>query len=337
MIICLESSILNGYLSNEVPGLVTGYLQVAGRSQPLRVELQGNFLRDIAGCRVDLLNPCPDVDDTMVGALLPTQYGQAGVMTGSHRVASSPRRAQGQGRVGKPMVLNQEPAGLKNMLFFEWFNEQGQRVLIQSWHLSMRVSAPRWSMEAADEQAMLRQNRRRRREFFLKSRDAAARGSVQDPFQAEDEGGLAAMIDPGSDPFEGRHAHAEGGEDSLPDPLQRGEALVVELRLLQNLLAGGQSKQPHPALLRLLSTVADLAAHLAHALRQYLTVSRQDTRFLRVDLEQSLPMFCAALEATEKLLGHQANEAVDRHWLEKVRGGLFGVELRIRELLAILA
>ena len=62
MIICLESSVLGGYLSNEVPGLITGLFHLAGRSTPMRIELEGNFLQDIAGCRVDFHNPCPEAD-----------------------------------------------------------------------------------------------------------------------------------------------------------------------------------------------------------------------------------------------------------------------------------
>ena len=66
MIICLESSLLGGYLTNEVPGLITGVLHLAGKSQPVRVELAGNFLRDIAGCRVDFHNPLPEANQAEV-------------------------------------------------------------------------------------------------------------------------------------------------------------------------------------------------------------------------------------------------------------------------------
>lgn len=93
MIICLESSILGGYLSNEVPGLVTGVLHLAGQSQPVRVELVGNFLRDIAGCRVDFHNPgLPEVNQGHVEAVAPMQHGYSGLMTASYRVAKLPRR-----------------------------------------------------------------------------------------------------------------------------------------------------------------------------------------------------------------------------------------------------
>ena len=129
MILCLESSLLGGYLSNEVPGLVTGMLHLAGVNQPMRVELVGNFMRDIAGCRVDFHNPLPNGNLDDVAWLTQTQSGFTGVMTASNRVAKLPRRKR---------PLNQlivDPEGLKNLLFFEWFNQQGQRILIQSWHL----------------------------------------------------------------------------------------------------------------------------------------------------------------------------------------------------------
>ncbi len=83
MILCLESSVLGGYLSNEIPGLVTGMLHLAGQKQPVRVELVGNFLRDIAGCRVDFHNPLPEINEEAVQAMSPLQNGYTGVMTAS--------------------------------------------------------------------------------------------------------------------------------------------------------------------------------------------------------------------------------------------------------------
>jgi hypothetical protein len=118
MIICLESSLLGGYLSNEVPGLVTGLLHLAGVSQPIRVEVVGNFMRDIAGCRVEFHNPLPNGRLADVACLSQTQTGFTGVMTASNRVAKLPRRRR-SGEQSLP-----DSSGLKNLLSFEWFNPQ---------------------------------------------------------------------------------------------------------------------------------------------------------------------------------------------------------------------
>lgn len=346
MIICLESSILSGYLSNEVPGLVTGLLHLAGRPKSLRIELEGNFLRDIAGCRVDFHNPCPEADPALLDRLQLCQTGQAGMMTGSYRVVTLPRRraASRLGASGRPLL--RAPDGLKNMVFFEWFNEQGQRVLMQSWHLLLRVSAPRWQLGREEESRLLRQNRARRRQYLLENRHPRQEpGSAADPFS----GGLMELppdAEAGEDPFSPKPARprARGKKSQpaapeitpLPDPFQRSEALAAELRRFESLLLHQNDISSQPAMLKLLSTVADLAAHLGHALRQFVISRRENWDFLVVDLEQSLPLFGAALSATERLVRQPAAASTDRHWLGVVQSCLLGIELRMRELLALL-
>lgn len=332
MILCLESSILGGYLSNEVPGLVTGLLHVAGVAQPVRVELVGNFLRDIAGCRVDLHNPLPDGNLDDVAWLSPSQSGFTGVMTASYRVAKLPRRRQGS---GTPMP---EPAGLKNLLFLEWFNQQEQRVLIQSWHLQLRVSAPRWSLPESEEAAHLRQARTRRKHFLLSKReDPAAPNALHapgmaDPFepQALEGNPFASLEEPSKQP-----SPLSEKKESSSDPARRSSALAQELRRFERLLAFTSEVRNRPAVVRLLSTVADLAAHLIHVLRTFSETKDARWSFLVVDLEQSLPLFGAALNATDKLMQH-ATPGTDQQWLANVQASLLNIELRMRELLTLL-
>lgn len=331
MIICLESSLLGGYLTNEVPGLVTGLLHLAERRQPIRIELAGNFLRDIAGCRVDFHNPLPEANTEQIRAVAASQHGYGGLMTASFRVAKLPRRRL---QTGLAPALEPEP-GLKNLLFFEWFNQDHQRILIQSWHLQLRVSAPRWQLTKEEESALLRQNRARRKHFLLgKSRgrssdsDALHSPGLDDPFQP---------VKPGCDPF-GPTLTPEttnrGQAPSKPgkDPSARSAALAQELRRFQSLLVFNEEVRTRPAVLRLLSTVADLAAHLIHVLKQFSESQSQQWQFLVVDLEQSLPLFAAALNATDKLI-QQNPKGADMEWLAGVQASLLNIELRMRELL----
>lgn len=342
MIICLESSILGGYLSNEVPGLVTGVLHLAGQNQPMRVELAGNFLRDIAGCRVDFHNPLPDLNEEQVRELSLQQHGYSGLMTASYRVAKLPRRRAGGGGLS---VLPTLP-GLKNLLFFEWFNQDRQRVLIQSWHLHLRVSAPRWQLTKEDEAALLRQNRARRKHFLLGRRnqdggalDALHSPGLDDPFQP---------AKPGCDPFgvvklDATDKDRPHSVESRPqrkreaDISARSAALAKELRRFQGLLVFNEEVRTRPAVLRLLATVADLAAHLVHVLRQFTEAESESekSQFLVVDLEQSLPLFAAALNATDKLLQNHP-EGADISWLSQVQASLLNIELRMRELLGLM-
>ncbi|MEI6536774.1 MAG: hypothetical protein WCN98_15615, partial [Verrucomicrobiaceae bacterium] len=127
MTIHLSSAVVHGHISNEIPGLITGCLHLAGRAQKLNLQFDGNFLSDIAGCRIDFTNPVPEAlpDQPL---LQTAQTGNSGEMTASRRILRTPRR-------NRPR--NFPATGLKNLIFFEWFNVQNQRVLIQSWHWSL--------------------------------------------------------------------------------------------------------------------------------------------------------------------------------------------------------
>lgn len=329
MILCLESSLLGGHLSNEVPGLVTGQLHLAGLSQPVRVELVGNFMRDIAGCRVDFHNPLPNADLDDVAWMSQTQVGFTGVMTASNRVSKLPRRRTGAN------VLP-DPSGLKNLLFFEWFNEQSQRILIQSWHLQLRVSAPLWQLSAEEDAMLFRQARARRKHFLLTSRDpdqaapsALHAPGMADPFEPTEVTGnpLADLNEPGS-----RSTTTDTGGRLSQDPAKRSVALAQELRRFARLLSLTNEVRNRPAVVQLLSTVADLSAHLVHVLKQFSAQDKSAWHYLIIDLEQSLPLFSAALNATDRLV-QQSTTGTDKQWLGQVQASLLNIELRMRELL----
>ncbi len=331
MIICLESSILGGFLSNEVPGLVAGQLHLAGQSKPVRVELLGNFMRDIAGCRVDLHNPLPSGDPESVASVELNQSGFVGVMTASHRVSRLPRRRNAFDRA------RAEPVGLKNLLFLEWFNQQSQRVLIQSWHLHLKVSAPHWQLSAEEEVRQQRQARARRKHFLLASRDdsfsagiwAADMTGMADPFVPASLGMNPFVAPPELEQVTGR-----SGLTSNPaaDPTRRVGALSAELHRFGRLLTKEQKERNRPAMIQLLSTVADLAQHLMHILRHFCPKEKASWRYLVIDLEESLPLFAAALNATDELV-HQSTPETDAVWLGQVQASLLNIELRMRELL----
>lgn len=328
MVICLESSVLGGYLTNEVPGLVTGTIHLAGQKKPLQVELTGNFLRDIAGCRVDFLNPLPDTDLDVVKELALEQRGSTGVMTASHRAGRLPRR-RSLLSAGYAMP---EPSGLKNLIFFEWFNQQDQRILMQSWHLQLRVSAPHWRLSKDAETAQLRQNRARRKHFLLNRRkqqpaeDALAAPTLSDPF---------SPVETLRDPFAPPPAAPEPAKSEPAHPVQRSASLAEDLRRFENLLQSSGDVRSQPAVSRLLTTVGDLAAHLSLALRGFSEGNRTQWQYLVVDLEQSLPIFGAGVNACDRLL-REAPIGTDTQWLTLMHRCLLSVELRMRELLMML-
>ncbi|MFZ4764208.1 MAG: hypothetical protein ACOYMN_04570 [Roseimicrobium sp.] len=163
MDIHLSNSISSGQLSNEIPNLITGVMHLAGRAQPLRLELRGNFLKDIAGCVIDFRNAVPQANAGLIAALHVQQRGYAGEMTASRRI----QRMMRKNAPPASPALAHASEGLKNLLFLEWFNEQGQRVVVQAWHWNLLVSAPRWVMPRELELAHIKAIRARRREFLL--------------------------------------------------------------------------------------------------------------------------------------------------------------------------
>jgi hypothetical protein len=306
MLLCLESTIISGYLSNEVPGLVSGVLQLAGQKEPLQIELQGNFLRDIAGCRIELSNPCPEANPADAAALVPWQRGSVGVMTASYRVPMMPRKR----RTNNPLI--REPAGLKNMLFLEWFTEQGQRVLVQSWHIRLVVSAPIWRQSPQEELAQMKRNRSLRKEFLLGQKQ------TQEP-----QGNWASSTNAN---------FASAATSSLPLIDHASQELTLELRRFQQLLASPSDLLSRPAVLKLLNTAGDLAAHLSHVLRNFRTLRSDEWAMLLTDLEQSHPFFHAALTACDKLMD-QSTPGTDQRWLLGIQRCLTGITGQLEALM----
>lgn len=163
MDVLLNNPVSHGYLSNEVPHHVRGRLWVIGCTEPVTIELRGNFLRDIAGTRISFFNPFPEpsLEDTLV--LRPHQTGVAGEMSASRRVSQLWQRSC---RPSHP-CFNFDNNTLKNMLLLEWFNPEGQRVLIRACHWQVGVSDRRWELTEAQEMAHIRATRIQRRRFLL--------------------------------------------------------------------------------------------------------------------------------------------------------------------------
>jgi hypothetical protein len=159
----LSNAVLTATFSNEIPNLVTGTIQLAGAQHAIYVELQGNFLSDIAGCSIEIINHVPKTDNALLSKLHRHQIGIAGEMTASRRITQSLRKS------APPISMAIAPpkGSLKNLLFFEWFNEQRQRVLIHAWHWTLRVSSPRWSLTRAQELAQIKAARLRRKDHLL--------------------------------------------------------------------------------------------------------------------------------------------------------------------------
>ena len=61
-------NLIEGELDNTVPGKVTGWIRFLGMDEPVKIDLVGDFHRDIRGAKIRLHNPKPS-DRNHSGAL----------------------------------------------------------------------------------------------------------------------------------------------------------------------------------------------------------------------------------------------------------------------------
>ena len=106
-----HEQLIGGELNNTVPGRVTGWLVFVGMDKPVKLDLVGDFHRDIRGTKVRIRNPNPTRDSDKVKYLegfSPIQTGEVGDMT-----AGLPP----QDYVGYP--------------YFEIYSEQNGRIVLE--------------------------------------------------------------------------------------------------------------------------------------------------------------------------------------------------------------
>jgi len=106
-----HENLIGAELNNTVPGRVTGWLVFVGIDKPVKLDLVGDFHRDIRGTKVRLRNPHPTQDADRAKYLegfSPIQTGEVGDMT-----------------AGLP------PQDYVAYPYFEWYSEANGRVVLE--------------------------------------------------------------------------------------------------------------------------------------------------------------------------------------------------------------
>jgi hypothetical protein len=150
----LAKSIIRGEIDNTKRGVVRGELWLLGNSKPIRLELQGNAHRDLAGCRLLLVNRNPQPGEPV--DLAETQTGVVGDMTASRKyrvIDATEEEALVMADEGKPV-----PEYRKNGVYLEWFSETNGRVVIESVDLEIRVSERAWTLNEHEERQQVEAN-----------------------------------------------------------------------------------------------------------------------------------------------------------------------------------
>jgi hypothetical protein len=142
-----------GELDNRTIGRVTGIIFLTGRTEPLRISLQGNPWPDWAGCVLRVKNPIPESGDLQ--ELASEQEGVCGDMTASRKVRIPPepiREWLEKGAPGKDSL----PWG--NSVYLEWFSERNGRVVVESTRYGVEISERAWTMTEEQEREQRQQS-----------------------------------------------------------------------------------------------------------------------------------------------------------------------------------
>lgn len=128
-----------GWLDTSVKGCVTGEIWLAGRSEPIQVNLQGFPHRDMAGFLMSFTNPTARIDED-AHVLDAEQTGMAGDITAARKVRNI------------DLENPSAPAPMVNALYIEWFSERNGRVVIESADYLLKTHGPSvWQLSDEDE------------------------------------------------------------------------------------------------------------------------------------------------------------------------------------------
>lgn len=127
------ATVTSGHIDNRVRDRVTGIIRFSGVTAPLCLDLNGNCLRDIAGCLLDFEcdPPTQDCDFTPPSGI---HTGFVGEMTASRR-----------------LVLPGPFSDESNCLYLEWFDRDGNRTALLKPGARCQISTPEWRMTEIEE------------------------------------------------------------------------------------------------------------------------------------------------------------------------------------------
>jgi hypothetical protein len=161
MATCLNKAVVRGEIDNTERGRVRGRVWLAGRDEPVELDLEGNAWRDVAGARVTFINPRPR-PQRCATTLAAIQRGLVGDITTERQVpcenaeGGRPRRAA-RGKDSGPWQC---------ALSIEWFSKSDGRVLIESADFEVEITAFAWELDEADEQAQQLMNQHAMRDWL---------------------------------------------------------------------------------------------------------------------------------------------------------------------------
>jgi len=178
----IHDSVVRGEIDNRVKGLVRGKIWVAGRNEPVVLDLTGNAWPDLAGCLLTFTNPQQLVPHPHLDSLRAEQRGTAGDITASRKVRVFDVPLED----ALAMLRRKEkpPEHLANSLYLEWYSERNGRVVVESADYALTISAPEWRLTAEENEERATQAAAGMAEFMQKLADAVE-AQTDEPEAAE--------------------------------------------------------------------------------------------------------------------------------------------------------
>lgn len=151
----IDEQVIRGEIDNRTPGKVSGRIWLTGRDEPIRLELEGNPWRDLAGHLLRFTNPAPKAGPPE--GLTAEQTGVVGDITASRKV-KVPDISMDElvecYRKKEPF-----PWHWGNSLYLEWFSQRNGRVVIETTDFTLELDdTAAWTMSEEDELEQRRAN-----------------------------------------------------------------------------------------------------------------------------------------------------------------------------------
>ena len=187
MALRIDQAIISGWIDNTTPGVTRGGIELLGMQRPLELILKGNCWRDLAGTRLDFVNPDPQPQEEVVEMLHGLHRGVVGDMTASQKVKSL---LISQDEMIEYLEAKKElPFEWKNSLNLEWFSLANGRVVVEATGFELKLSCHQWEVDESGDRLQREKNANALDHFMqLITHANEAESQVKDDFdQAADE------------------------------------------------------------------------------------------------------------------------------------------------------
>lgn len=173
----IDEHVIRGEIDNRTRRCTTGRIRFVGRAEPVELELAGDCWRDLAGRRLEFVNPEPKPG--LPESFAARQVGSVGDITASRKVKVLDFPLEDMRlyyKTGREM-----PWHWGNSLYLEWFSQRNGRVVIETASFELKiVGEPAWEMTEAEEETQRRANGAAMTGFMDRLAEAAAQEDASD-------------------------------------------------------------------------------------------------------------------------------------------------------------